>query len=419
VRTVYLLASYLLMPLLMLHLAFRGLRDSDYLQRWGERFGRYRGAAAQGGIVVHAASVGEVNAAAPLIRALSERFPDLPLTVTCFTPTGSHQIRALFGESVYHFYVPFDLQGSTRRFFRFLQPRLLLVMETEIWPNLYFAAAASDVPILIANARISDQSFDAYRRFRSITGPALQQTTRIAAQSDADALRFKQIGAVADRIEVTGNLKFDLKLPSDLPARGEELRQQWGPDRQVLVAGSTHEGDEGPLLDAFHGLLEKHPRALLVLVPRHPERFRRAAQLARDRGLSVQLRSEVQGGMADTQCLVVDKMGELLSYYAAGDIAFVGGSLAHTGGHNVLEPAALSVAVLVGPHTFNFKQVVNALLSCGGARQVANSVELEQAAARLLNEPGERQQMGAAGLALVKAGQGALSRTLDMISAVL
>jgi 3-deoxy-D-manno-octulosonic-acid transferase len=418
-RTLYLLASYLLTPLLLLHLAWRGLRNRAFLRRWGERFGWYKHAVPPGGIVVHAASVGEVNAAAPLIRALARQYSGLPITVTSFTPTGSDRIQTLLTHNVFHVYLPLDLPGAVRRFFRYVRPCLLIIMETEIWPNLYFAAARSGIPILLANARISEASMPRYRRMRRLTRATLAHVARIGAQSAADARRLCELGAKADRVEVTGNLKFDLNMADGLHEQGRCLRQSWGRQRPVLLAASTHAGDEEPVLSAFLGLLQSFPQALLILVPRHPQRFQPAARSARAIGLAVQLHSEGAACAPTTQCLVVDTMGALLRFYAACDVAFVGGSLDRIGGHNVLEPAALSIPVLVGPHTFNFTDITGQLLASGGAQRVNDAAELERAAARLLGDETLRRQMGAAGLALVRSGQGALSRTLHIIEEML
>ena len=403
------------MPLLLPYLAARALLNREDLNRWRERFGLYQHRVPAGGIVIHAASVGEINAAAPLIHGLKQRFPGLAISVTCFTRTGSERISTLFADDVYHVYAPLDLPGAVKRFYRTVRPCLVVIMETEIWPNLYFAAAQNGIPILMANARISEASFKGYRRMRCLIRPVLAQVTRIAAQTEADAKRLCEIGATADRIEVTGNLKFDVNLADGLRAQGLCLRQNWGEQRPVLVAGSTHEGDEGPVLAAFLGLLRTFPQALLVLAPRHHPRFERTAQLALAAGLAVQLHSEGRSCRPETQCLVVDVMGALLPYYAACDVAFVGGSLERVGGHNVLEPAALSVPVLVGPHTFNFVDITQQLLTSGGAQCVNNANDLECAATRLLGDAALRQQMGAAALALVHSGQGARSRILRII----
>ena len=413
-RALYSLLIYLLTPLVLVYLALRGLRSSDYLKRWPERFARFKAPELNNGIVVHAVSMGEVNAAAELVKELANRFPELPLCLTTFTPTGSDRVRSLFGERVFHVYVPFDLPGAVRRFLDRVKPRLLIVMETEIWPNLYFGAASREIPILIANARISDKSIGGYLRFRGLTSAALDQVSCIAAQSEQDADRLIQIGANPDRIAVTGNLKFDFRLPPSLMEQGDSIRLAWGTDRLVLLAGSSHEGDETPLVKAFRSILGAFPTALLVLVPRHPERFGRAAQLARTAGLTVSIRSDCASCPRTTQCFVIDTMGELLRYYAACDVALVGGTFDPIGGHNVLEPAALSKPVLVGPHTFNFKDITQQLLDVNAAIRVEDGRDLETAVRRLFSEPELRDNMGLAASKLVESGQGALERTLKI-----
>lgn len=414
-RTLYMLASYLLMP----YLAIRALHRPDYLKRWRERFGYYRrDTPAAGGIVLHAASVGEVNAAVPLILALKQRFAPSPVTVTCFTPSGSDRILALFENEVHHVYAPLDFPGAVRRFYSMLRPRLLIIMETEIWPNLYFAATQNGVPILMANARVSDKSIKGYRCMLGLPRAALAQVARIAAQSEADAERFRCIGAPADRVTVTGNLKFDLSLPDELRQHGQRLRRNWGEQRPVLLAASTHQGEEGEVLAAFLGLLQSFPEALLVLAPRQPQRFEPAARAARSAGLVVQRHTEEATCRTGTNCLLVDALGTLLPYYAACDVAFVGGSLDPIGGHNVLEPAALSIPVLVGPHTFNFADITRQMLAIGGALRVNNAAELQHEAARLFSNETLRQKMGGAGQTLVRHGQGALARTLRLIEEI-
>jgi len=418
-RTLYSFLIYLLTPLLLLYLAFRGLRSKDYLKRWPERFALFDPPEQTGGIAVHAVSMGEVNAASTLVRELHKRYPGFPLCLTTFTPTGSDRVRALFPNEAFHVYSPLDLPGAVRRFFDRVQPRLLIVMETEIWPNLYFEAASRQIPILIANARISDHSFANYRRLHIITAAALRQVSFIAAQSEQDADRLVQIGADEQRLMVSGNLKFDVNLPPSLTEQGEAYRMAWGTHRLVLLAGSTHEGDENALLEAFCGVLPDFPDALLVLVPRHPERFGRAAQLARSAGLKVSLRSNGVSCPASSQCFVIDTMGELLRFYASCDVAFVGGSLEPIGGHNVLEPAALSKPVIIGPHTSNFQDITQNLINAGAALRVQEAKELEQAIRRLFSEPELRDRMGQAGLALVKSGQGAVNRTLEIVDGLI
>ncbi|MGK2925896.1 MAG: lipid IV(A) 3-deoxy-D-manno-octulosonic acid transferase [Lysobacterales bacterium] len=418
-RSFYSFLLILATPLALLYLISRGLRSPDYFHRWGERFARFGASPRSGGIVVHAASMGEVNAASTLVRDLVLRWPDLPLCVTTLTPAGSTRVRALFGESVFHVYAPLDLPWVVRRFFDRVQPRLLIVMETELWPNLYHEAAGRDIPILIANARISGRSFGRYRRLRGLTSSVLGQVSSIGAQSEQDAARLLELGAAPARVSVTGNLKFDVRLPVGLAEEGEAIRRAWGTQRPVLLGGSTHEGDELPLLAAFARLLQPFPEALLVLAPRRPERFARTAQLARGAGLAVALRSDGIAFPAGTQCLVVDSLGELQTFYAACDVAFVGGSLEHHGGHNVLEAAALSRPVVVGPHTFNFEEITRQLVAQGAALRVGDAEELHTALLQLLTDADLRDRMGQSGLALVRSGQGAVERTLALAGELL
>ena len=418
-RWLYTLLLFLAMPLVLLHLVLRGLRNPAYLRRWPERFGVFDAPAQQGGIVIHAVSVGEVNAASALIRSLARTYPDRPLCVTTFTPTGSDRVRDLFSDEVFHVYAPFDTPGSVKRFFSRVRPGLLIVMETEIWPNLYVEASRRDIPVMIANARISEHSFGGYRRLRRMTAFALSHASRIAAQSDMDAYRLTEIGADPARLEVTGNLKFDVSLSTSLIDEGKAIRHEWGVERMVLLAGSTHEGDEAVIFPAFTTLLQSFPTALLVLAPRHPERFTRVAQQARAAGLGVSLRSEGMSCPASSSCFIIDTMGELQRLYAACDVAFVGGSLERIGGHNVLEPAALSKPVLVGPHTFNFEDITAQLVSTHAALRVYDANGLAETSARLFKDPELRGRMGQAGRDLVKSGQGALARTLQIVEELL
>ena len=415
-RTVYSLLLKLLTPIVLIYLGLRGIRDSAYLKRWHERFGLIQPAAATGGIVLHAASVGEFNAASPLIKALLKSYPHLPLTVTTLTPTGSERVKREFGDKVFHVYIPLDLPGAVARFLGRLRPRLLIIMETEIWPNLYMAAHNRNIPVVIANARLSDASVRQYLRFRGLIRDALQPVNWIGAQSGQDADRIIQCGAMPENTEMTGNLKFDLQVSASLREQGEALRSGWGRSRPVLVAGRTHEADESVILPAFIELLGKIPDALLILVPRHPERFNRAAQAAKSAGMRVNLLSEGTKCTQQTQCFVIDAMGQLMTWYACADVAFVGGTMGEQGGHNVLEPAALGKPVLVGPNTVNAREIVEELINSGAALRINNQQEFQDEAARTLSDGLLRDQMGQAGLALIKKNKGALDLTLEAIS---
>lgn len=418
-RMLYSLALYLLSPLLFLYLLFRGWRERGYWQRWGERLGFYSEKARPGGIVVHAVSMGEVNAAEALIRKLAGEYPDLPLTLTCFTPTGSRRIQALFGSSVAHNYWPLDLPGAVRRFLNHTQPKLVLVLETEIWPNFYASAFRRGIPLMLVNARISNHSFERYLRLHRLTAPALGCASSIAAQSAEDLRRLLALGAPPDRTWLSGNLKFALQLPDGLDEKAVALRRSFGESRPVFLAASTREGEEEIILTAFANVRTHVSGALLVIVPRHPERFEEVARLISARGFNLARHSRSAEYSPVIDCCLVDVMGELMSYYAACDVAFVGGSLADTGGHNVLEPAALGKPVLVGPHTFNFAVITEKLVSAGAAMRVSDAGSMEAAVIELFNDPAKRRAMGAAGLVMMHQQQGALDRTLQQIDGLL
>ena len=406
-------------PFVLLYFAVRGLRDSSYLGRWSERFGLNSALDQRGGIWVHAASVGEFNAASPLIRALLKTYPEIPLTVTTLTPTGSERVKRDLGDKVAHSYIPIDLPGSVSRFLKRLQPRMIIVMETEIWPNLYLQSRRLNIPILMANARLSKRSVERFQRFPGFVGDVLQTVAWVGAQSDADAERLASCGTKLQRIDMTGNLKFDLSVPASLEEQAVALRLRWGQERSVLVAGSTHEADENVVIPAFVELLKSVPDALLILVPRYPERFTRATQLAKAAGLRTELRSEGEVCSTQAQCFVIDSIGELMNYYACADVAFVGGSFGEQGGHNALEPAALGKPVLLGPNMENAKEIAEQLLQCNAAQRVTNQQDFRQEAEKILSDGILRDSMGQAGRGLVEKNKGALDLTLSAIKKLL
>ena len=406
-------------PVVLLYFAIRGLRDRAYLSRWYERFGFISVNDQRGGIWVHAASVGEFNAASPLIRALLKSYPEIPLTVTTLTPTGSERVKRDLGDKVAHSYVPIDLPGAVSRFLKRLQPRLIIVMETEIWPNLYLQSQRLNIPLLMANARLSKRSVSRFRRLPVFVEEVLQTVAWIGAQSAADAERLSGCGANPQHIEMTGNLKFDLSVPASLEERASALRLRWGRDRPVLVAGSTHEADENVVIPAFVELLETLPDALLILVPRYPERFARATQLAKAAGLRTELRSQGESCSRQAQCFVIDTIGELMRYYACADVAYVGGSMGEQGGHNALEPVALGKPVLMGPNMENAQEIANQLLKCNAARGVTNQQDFKQAAEEILRDGVLRDSMGQAGRELLEKNKGALDLTLKAVERLL
>ncbi|MBD9501502.1 lipid IV(A) 3-deoxy-D-manno-octulosonic acid transferase [Pseudomonas sp. BGr12] len=413
-RTLYTLLFHLGLPLVALRLFLRSRKAPAYAQRVGERFALGLPALKPGGIWVHAVSVGESIAAAPMIRALMQRHPDLPITVTCMTPTGSERIRALFGDQVQHCYLPYDLPWAAARFLDRAQPVLGVIMETELWPNHIHQCAKRGIPVALANARLSERSARGYARFAGLTRPMLEEMSWIAVQTETEAERFRQLGARPDCVSVTGSIKFDLTIDPELLARASDLRSQWQAlQRPVWIAASTHAGEDEIILAAHRQLLEKHPDALLILVPRHPERFNPMFELCSREGLRTLRRSTGEQVKADTQVLLGDTMGELLFLYALADVAFVGGSLVPNGGHNLLEPAALGKPVLSGPHLFNFLEIAAQLREVGALREVADAPSLAVAVAALWDEPASAERMADAGLGVMRANQGALERLLD------
>jgi 3-deoxy-D-manno-octulosonic-acid transferase len=414
-RFAYSLLFYLATPFVLLYFALRGRKDKRYLQRWSERFGFLPGALKKRGILVHAASVGEVNASRELVASLLRHHPGLPVTVSTLTPTGSAQVRRVLGDSVGHCFIPLDLPGAVNRFLDRLEPRLVIIIETEIWPNLYHGAHCREIPLMLANARLSKRSLKRYRVAAEFIARALRRVAWVGAQSADDHRRLVECGADADAVRMTGNLKFDMDVPGNLGERASSVRAHWGARRKVLVAGSTHEEDEAVVIPAFVELLQKMPDALLVLAPRHPERFSRVAQSALDSGLRTELYSQGEACSPQAQCFVIDTVGELMTYYACGDIAYVGGGIGEQGGHNALEPAALGIPVLFGPNMANARDIADRLLSCNAAQEVSNSREFSEVVRRVLSDENLRNRMGQAGRELVISNKGALKATLSAV----
>ena len=419
-RALYSLLFHLLLPIIAGRLVWRAWRAPAYGRRIGERFALGLPAMRKDGIWVHAVSLGESIAAAPLIRELLVRYPGLPITVTSMTPTGSERIQALFGEQIQHCYLPYDLPWACARFFRHIQPRLALIMETELWPNHIHQCAKRGVPVVLANARLSERSARGYARFAKLTAPMLAELRLIAAQTEAEAERFRQLGARPGCVEVTGSIKFDLSVDAQLQVRASQLRDEWGAtQRPVWIAASTHAGEDEIILAAHRQLLASFPQALLILVPRHPERFASVFELCKREGFASVRRSQGEAVTAQTQVLLGDTLGELLFLYALADLAFVGGSLVENGGHNLLEPAALGKPLLSGPHLFNFLEIAAQLRSAGDLLQVQDAAELQEQLQRLFAEPQQAAQMAMAGLAVLRANQGALARLLAGLARLL
>ncbi len=410
---VWRIVVYLLLPYALGVLVWRGLRYRAYWHRWPERFGFVPPLLGLRTIWVHAVSVGEVRSSAPLVAELVRRYPEHRIVVTTMTPTGSQQVRDLFGERVSHCYVPYDFPDAVRRFLGRIRPEVAVVAETEFWPNIFVECSRRGIPLLLVNGRVSQASLRGYLRVPNITRAMLAKADLLCAQTPVDAQRLRNLGAPSDLVHVTGNLKFDVELPRALLAEASALRDQWGRARPVWIAASTHRGEERKVLAAFRALAERYPKLLLVLVPRHPERFGAVARLCRRRGFKVALRSRTPAALPlGTEVLVGDTMGELQRLYAAADVAFIGGSLVAHGGQNLLEACAVDVPVIFGPYMFHFEEISAMALERGAARQVHDVARLVAAVALYLDQPELRRAAGRAAHTLVSDNRGALARTL-------
>lgn len=410
-RQVYTLIFLLLLPLILLRLWWKGRQLPGYRRHIGERLGiypRFEGKC----IWLHAVSVGETRAAAPLIRRLQQLYPDHVVLLTQMTPTGRETARELFGDSVLCVYLPYDLPWLTARFLRHFRPAFGILMETEIWPNLIHQSRRQVVPVYLVNARLSERSAKGYARFMPLAGPAFAGLAAVAAQTDADAARLAGLGA--PRVEVCGNIKFDVQPPADLAEKSAALRQLCG-ERPILLLASTRDGEETLLLDAF--LKQDWPASLLLLVvPRHPQRFETVETLIRQRGLSLQRRSHGQPVAATTQVLLGDSMGEMFAYYSIADVALIGGSVLPLGGQNLIEACAVGTPVLFGPHMFNFAEASRMALEAGAALQADQPAELMQLAADLMADTGRQAAMKRAGLAFSQAHRGATDRMIALLA---
>ncbi|MGE5624059.1 MAG: lipid IV(A) 3-deoxy-D-manno-octulosonic acid transferase [Bacillota bacterium] len=420
-RFFYTLALLLLAPFAFVWFAWRALRQTGSPDKLGERLGSSPYLHPGTAIWVHGASVGEIRAAAPLVQALHRKYPDRPLLVTTFTATGRQHARKLFGEKVVVSLIPYDLPFFVSRFLNCTQPAVAVILETEIWPNLYAALAKRRVPLLLVSARLSARAFQRYQGlpFASLARSALSKAKLIAVQSEADAARFRALGAREDQLSVMGNLKFDVQAGPELVEAGQALRQKLFGGASVWVAGSTREGEEPLLLEAFRRVLEKHPDSILVLAPRHPERANAVAAAITAAGLGFRRLSAGEVSLKPGEVLLVDVLGQLMRFFAAGDVAFVGGTLVPVGGHNLLEPAALGLPVLAGPHLDNVRDVAEMMQEAGVLTRVDDSATLADAAAWLLGNPAMRKSVGEMARAKVMQNRGALDRALDLVKAQL
>ena len=418
-RFLYSLTLLLLLPFAFVWMFWRTLRQTGHADKLGERFGSSPYLPRNEIIWVHGASVGEMRAAAPLVQALHRHYPQHPLLVTSFTGAGRVQAQALFGDRVLVAQLPYDLPFCVNRWLKCVSPVIGIIMETEIWPNLVAVCARRHIPLLMVSARLSERGLKHYRRFPRLVRAALAQVTAIAAQTEMDADGFRQLGAAPEHLAVIGNLKFDVQFPEALPQEGRALRTRLFDKATVIVAGSTREGEEAQVLSAFHSLLVKHPNCMLVLAPRHPERASSVAELINAQGSVCRRRSAGEVRLKAGEVLLLDTLGELTHFYAAAHVAFVGGSLVPVGGHNLLEPAALGLPVLAGPHLGNVRDIAEMLRHAGGLIVVDDAKTLGEAFIWLVGNPGTRQHIGQAAQQIVIANRGALDKALKLIGLVL
>lgn len=418
-RWFYNLLLHFLLPLVYLRLFWRGRTTPAYKQNIAERFGGHQGLP-QGAILIHAVSLGETLASQPLVNALLKDYPQYPLIITNTTATGAERARALWGDKVHQCYLPYDYSWAMTRFINHCQPRLVIIMETELWPNFLAKLHQQQTPTLLANARLSAKSATGYGKIHALVTPMLKNLSALAAQDNATAERFLALGAPHAIVKVTGSLKFDLSLPDNLPQRAEELKAAWQlAGRAIWVAASTHDGEDAIILESFKVIQASFANALLVLVPRHPERFDKVAELIAKHDFVMARRSLNQDVDPTVSVFLADSMGELLLWLALADVAFVGGSLVNVGGHNPLEPAALAVPMVTGLTMFNFQQITDVLVEAGALQQAANSADIAQVVLYWLNHPEQKQQAGRAGQRVVAANKGALAKHLAIVDGLL
>ena len=409
-RLGYSAGVYALLPAALLRLWWRGRSEAGYREHVAERFGFYGALASDAPVIwVHAVSVGETRAAEPLVNALLGRYPSHRVLVTHMTPTGRRTGLEAFGERVLRAYLPYDYPGAVGRFLDRFRPAIGVLVETEVWPNLIHAARSRGIPVYLVNARLSERSFRRYARFSAFAGEAFAGLTAVAAQTGEDARRLGALGARA--VRVTGNVKFDATPAPAQVDLGARWRAAYG-GRGVLLAASTRDGEEALLLDALPRLA---PGALLAIVPRHPQRFEAVAALLDSRAIAYVRRSSGRGPAAETRVVLGDSLGEMSAYYAACDLAFIGGSLLRFGGHNLIEACALGRPVLVGPHTYNFAEAADGAIAAGAGLRVDSAQELMARATRLLSEPETLAGMGERGLEFSRAHQGATGRVMALL----
>jgi 3-deoxy-D-manno-octulosonic-acid transferase len=415
-RNLYSFLFYSAIPLVISRLWWRSLKNPAYRQRIFERFAFYQQSYQQNVIWFHAVSVGESEALFPLIRLIQTRQPQIQILITTTTPTGSARVKAVLGDSIQHVYLPYDLPDVVARFLKTFTPKIAVIVETEIWANLFHACEKNQIPLYLINARLSEKSVRGYQKIPSLILPALNAMTKIATQTENDKTRFIQIGAKPETVGNLGNIKFDVTIDDEIFKQAQNLKTQFFTKRFIFLATSTHDGEEILLLDAYKNLKKQIPELLLAIAPRHPERFTTVENLAKNANLKIVTRTSNQLCQNETDVFLIDTLGELKLFYAIADIAFVGGSFVPVGGHNVLEPAAVGVPVLFGLEMKNFALIAEKMLVAQAAIQCKNVVELETNIIELYKSPDLQKNLISNAKNFVDQNQGATERIYKLLN---
>lgn len=415
-RTVYTAIFYLLIPFILFRLLWRSIKAPYYRLRWRERFACYDRYFPQNVVWFHAVSVGEVEAVFPLVRRLQKQFPKATLLITTTTPTGSARVRAVLGKSVEHVYLPYDMPDAVWRFMRCFKPVLAVIMETELWPNLFAYCGINNIPLYVINARLSEKSARGYRKLPSLIYPLLRNVKQVAAQTQEDANRFIAIGAKPEQVVTAGNIKFDIEIPEEVICEGKQLKTTLFKGRFVWLTASTHKGEEQIFLAAYKVLKLKIPALLLLIVPRHPERFSEVRALCSQNNLAVVTRTSKQPCNQDTDVYLGDTMGELKMLYATADVAFVAGSMVPVGGHNLLEAAAIGVPVLFGPYMTNFNEIANKVQAHKAAIQCHDKEAIVEAIQSVYSDSSYRNLLVDNGRAFLQTNRGAIEKLYEMLA---
>ncbi|QOI10864.1 lipid IV(A) 3-deoxy-D-manno-octulosonic acid transferase [Blochmannia endosymbiont of Colobopsis nipponica] len=412
---IYNILIYLIQPFIWIKLLWNSIRIPAYRYNLTERYGFYKQNFRNRGIILHSVSIGEIFAAAPLVHSLQKLYPDIPITITTMTPTGIRQAKLIFGNKVSYSYLPYDLPGATNRFIKHTNPMLVIIMETEIWPNLINSLYYKNIPCIIANARLSIKSFIGYKKIRKFFKSVILNITLVAAQNQKDGLRFMELGLKKNKLAITGNLKFEIHLNKNLIQQSQKLREQWNNKRPIWIAASTHYGEEKILLNAHKMLLKIFPNLLMILTPRHPERFTEVKKITAKAKFKFLSRSSGKNPSNTTQVIINDTMGELMLLYGIADLAFIGGSLVKHGGHNPLEAAAHSIPIIMGPHILNFQDICIKLTKKHGLITINNVTTLTTEIHKILKNKKHRLKLGFNANKFLNKNKGSLKKLLHLL----